>query len=55
MLHGSDDGATLVTASEDKDQFFTAGYERRVLEGVGHFVPREAPSPAAKAILRLAT
>src|SRR6266542_2601108 len=55
VLHGSDDGATLVTASEDKDQFFTAGYERRVLEGVGHFVPREAPSPAAKAILRLAT
>src|SRR6266536_2379774 len=55
VLHGSDDGATLVTASEDKDQFFTAGYERRVLEGVGHFVPRGAPSPAAKSILRLAT
>jgi hypothetical protein len=26
-----------------------------VLEGVGHFVPREAPSQAAEAILRLAT
>jgi pimeloyl-ACP methyl ester carboxylesterase len=53
VLHGADDGATLVAASEHKDQFFTAGYQRRVLEGIGHFVPREAPSQAAEAILRL--
>jgi pimeloyl-ACP methyl ester carboxylesterase len=55
VLHGAEDGATLVAASEDKDHFFTATYERRVLEGVGHFVPREAPSQAAEAILRLTT
>jgi pimeloyl-ACP methyl ester carboxylesterase len=55
VLHGADDGATLVAASEGKDQFFTVGYERLVLAGIGHFIPREAPAQAAQAILRVAT
>jgi pimeloyl-ACP methyl ester carboxylesterase len=55
VLHGADDGATLVAASEGKDRFFTAGYERLLLAGIGHFIPREAPAQAAEAILRVAT
>jgi pimeloyl-ACP methyl ester carboxylesterase len=55
VLRGADDGATLVAASEGKDQFFTAGYERLVLAGIGHVIPREAPARAAQAILRAAT
>jgi pimeloyl-ACP methyl ester carboxylesterase len=53
VLHGAEDGATLATASEGRARFFTAGYQRQVLEGVGHFVPREASSQAAAAILKL--
>jgi pimeloyl-ACP methyl ester carboxylesterase len=53
VLHGAQDGATLAAASEGRDRFFTAGYERLVLDGIGHFVPREAPERAAEAILRV--
>ena len=30
----------------------TGGYERRVLEGVGHFPQREAPQAVAAALLK---
>jgi pimeloyl-ACP methyl ester carboxylesterase len=53
VLHGAEDGATLPAASDGKERFFTAGYRREVLDGVGHFVQREAPSDAAAAILQL--
>ena len=53
VLHGAEDGASLATSSEGREGFFTAGYRRQVLEGVGHFVPREAPSQATAAILEL--
>ncbi len=53
VLHGKQDGATLPETSAGKDRFFTAGYERRVLE-VGHFIPREAPEEVALALRQLA-
>jgi pimeloyl-ACP methyl ester carboxylesterase len=51
LLHGELDGASLVTSSEGKEQYFSGPYERRVLAGVGHYVPREAPSAIIDAIL----
>jgi pimeloyl-ACP methyl ester carboxylesterase len=51
LLHGELDGASLVTSSEDKEQYFSGPYERRVLAGVGHYVPREAPSAIVDAVL----
>lgn len=51
VLMGEDDGATLPETSEGKEHFFTGGYERRVLSGVGHFVQREAPEAVVAAVL----
>lgn len=51
VLHGREDGATIPETSEGKDRYFTAGYDRRVLEGVGHFIPRERPKAVADVIL----
>jgi pimeloyl-ACP methyl ester carboxylesterase len=53
MLHGAEDGATLPETSVGKESFFTAGYRREVLAGIGHFVPREAPDAVAAAALEL--
>jgi pimeloyl-ACP methyl ester carboxylesterase len=50
LLHGVLDGASLVTSSENKEQYFTGPYERRVLAGVGHYIPREAPSAIVDAV-----
>ncbi|OUJ67768.1 alpha/beta fold hydrolase [Hymenobacter crusticola] len=51
LLHGELDGASLVASSEGKDTYFTGPYERRVLPGVGHYVPREAPAAVVEAVL----
>jgi pimeloyl-ACP methyl ester carboxylesterase len=50
VLHGELDGASLVASSEGKEQYFSASYERRVLPGVGHYVPREAPDTIVAAV-----
>ena len=47
LLHGGDDRCVAAATSEGKDRHFTAGYERRVLPGVGHFPTREAPALTA--------
>ncbi len=52
-LHGAVDGVTPVRASESHGKYFTAPYERRVLENVGHNPPQEAPQAFADAILQL--
>ena len=52
VLHGALDGASLVASSEKKEQYFTGPYERRVLAGIGHYIPREAPAAVVEAILR---
>jgi pimeloyl-ACP methyl ester carboxylesterase len=48
-LQGAVDGPTVV--GEDRAaHHFTSGYERRLLEGVGHFIPREAPAAFVQAV-----
>jgi len=54
MLHGENDADNFPETSEGKERFFVAGYERRLLPGVGHFIPREAPSEVLAAIRQLA-
>ncbi|KGM32880.1 alpha/beta fold hydrolase [Inquilinus limosus] len=49
VLHGARDGDNLPETSAGKDSFFRGGYERTVLEDVGHFVPREAPDAVVAA------
>ncbi|NML65011.1 alpha/beta hydrolase [Hymenobacter sp. RP-2-7] len=51
LLHGELDGAALVASSEGKEQYFSGPYERRVLPGVGHYVPREAPEAIVASVL----
>lgn len=53
LLHGQDDADNLPETSEGKDTFFLSGYQRRVLPGVGHFIPREAPDKVLAAIRQL--
>jgi pimeloyl-ACP methyl ester carboxylesterase len=53
VLHGADDGVGPVKGSENHGQHFTADYERRVIPGVGHNVPQEAPRDFAEAVLQL--
>jgi pimeloyl-ACP methyl ester carboxylesterase len=49
VLHGDEDGATLPSATSDKERYFTSTYQRVVLPGIGHFVQREAPWAVAEA------
>ncbi|WP_051386999.1 alpha/beta hydrolase [Bradyrhizobium sp. ARR65] len=53
MLQGAEDRDNLPVTSENKERYFAGGYERRLLSGVGHFVPREAPQAFAEAILAI--
>jgi pimeloyl-ACP methyl ester carboxylesterase len=53
VLHGADDGVTPHRASEGHGKHFTGPYQRRVLPGVGHNPPQEAPRAFADAILEL--
>jgi pimeloyl-ACP methyl ester carboxylesterase len=53
VLHGADNGVLPAGASEPHARLFTGGYERRVIPGVGHNVPQEAPGDFAAAVLSL--
>lgn len=50
-LHGAADGANELASSAGRERFFSGRYERRVLDGIGHFPQREAPAAVAAAIL----
>ncbi len=52
MIQGGSDFCDLPSASEGQERYFLSGYERVVIEGVGHFPHREAPSAVAEAVLR---
>ncbi len=53
-FHGADDGVTPPSSSEGHEGHFVGPYQRRVLTGVGHAIPQEAPRAWADAILELA-
>jgi pimeloyl-ACP methyl ester carboxylesterase len=49
VLHGGDDGVSMRRSPRELEQF-PAGTERRVIPGVGHFMPREAPGAVVDAL-----
>lgn len=53
-LDGAADGVGGPSFPDPDAGRFTAGYERRILDRVGHFVPHEAPEAVVRAILDLA-
>jgi pimeloyl-ACP methyl ester carboxylesterase len=53
ILEGADDTVGPPWRSEAHMGQFHAGTERRVIDGVGHFMPREKPSAMADALLGL--
>jgi pimeloyl-ACP methyl ester carboxylesterase len=52
-LQGEADGVQPPHASEKHAAFFTGPFQRRVLPGIGHNPPQEAPNAVADAILEL--
>src|SRR5205823_14779121 len=55
MIQGAGDRCDLPSGSANQERFFTGGYRRVLLDGVGHFPHREAPDEVAKAIDRYTT
>lgn len=53
VLHGAANGVAPAETSEGHARFFTGPYERRVIPGVGHNLPQEAPREFAAAISSL--
>jgi pimeloyl-ACP methyl ester carboxylesterase len=51
MIQGAADECDSPKESEHLEECFTASYDRRVLEGVGHFPHREAPVLVSAAVL----
>lgn len=54
VLQGHDDGVDPPTAEDRDAPRFTGSYERRILDGVGHNFPQEAPRAFADAIVAVA-
>jgi pimeloyl-ACP methyl ester carboxylesterase len=52
-LHGSDNGVSPVATSERHARHFKGPYERRLIPGVGHNLPQEAPGEFAAAVRAL--
>jgi pimeloyl-ACP methyl ester carboxylesterase len=53
LLHGGADGVDPAEGTKDHERFFLGPYERNVVPGAGHFLPREAPAEVVAAIRRL--
>jgi pimeloyl-ACP methyl ester carboxylesterase len=51
MVQGGSDGVNLPESSEGKDKYFTGGYARHIIQGVGHFPTREAPEAVNKLVM----
>jgi pimeloyl-ACP methyl ester carboxylesterase len=52
MIQGGSDYCDAPSESEGLERYFSGGYERIVLEGIGHFPHRETPEAVSDAILR---
>ncbi len=52
-LWGGDDGVDPTRRSERHMSLFPAGTERRIVAGVGHFMPREQPAAVVEAMREL--
>lgn len=54
-LRGADDGVTVVPPPDPAEEaaHFTGPFEERVLPGVGHNIPQEAPAETVRAVLDL--
>ncbi len=52
-IHGLADGVHPAPAKDRQAALFTGGYERLLIERVGHNAPQEAPAVFADAVLRL--
>jgi pimeloyl-ACP methyl ester carboxylesterase len=50
MIQGGSDAVTLPATTEGNDRYFTGGYARHVLPGIGHFPTREAPEATNKLV-----
>ncbi|HEY7540985.1 MAG TPA: alpha/beta hydrolase, partial [Methylomirabilota bacterium] len=53
ILHGADDTVGARRRAESELPQFPAGTERRVVPGVGHFMPREEPRAVVDALHKL--
>ena len=51
VLDAEADGIEPFSRTGKDANYFEGGYERRVIEGVGHNLPQESPAEFAKAIL----
>jgi pimeloyl-ACP methyl ester carboxylesterase len=51
MLQGGADYCDEPASSESLDRYFSGGYRREVIEGIGHFPHREAPELVAASVL----
>jgi pimeloyl-ACP methyl ester carboxylesterase len=52
-LHGADDGVTPLASDDWAAPHFSGPYERRVIPGVGHNLPQEAPAAVVTAVADL--
>ena len=52
VIVGAADTCDPLIASENMEHCFTAGYQRMVLEGIGHFPLREAPLAVGDALVK---
>lgn len=52
VINGGRDHCDAPEAFEEMEHRFTAGYELLTVDTVGHFIPREAPDPVGKALIR---
>src|SRR5262245_30409546 len=51
MIQGGADGVTLPSTTDGKEKYFTGGYRRHVLDGIGHFPTREAPDEVSRLVI----
>jgi pimeloyl-ACP methyl ester carboxylesterase len=51
MIQGGADACDPPSESADQARFFSGGYRRVMLEGIGHFPAREAPNEVAREVL----